>query len=203
MLSDKRKNKAPSVLRRAIARFTAHEEDQAAAAAAAEIAARPSRFTRHRCAVTGERWLTEWRASADGIYRRHRKIRGEEAVEDTLRASRAGTGGHGGAPAATGGKFDRVEFDWNHDPCEGCGDTRLFIHCHCGEIVCSGRTIFYKKADPFFSCDKRCGKRFELNGRRNVRQIAASAGPAKTRKALPKGAKPKALPGSRRALSRK
>jgi len=194
MLPDKRKSNASSVLRRALARFRAHQQEPRIAIEQAQSTVRPPRLTRHRCAVTGERWLTEWRAGGeDGRYKSYRKIRNAQDAAEAGRGGKAGS-----ATAQAGGTFDLSEFEWPNEPCPGCGDDRLSVFCRCGEIVCGGRTLFYKKARDFFRCDESCGKKFEVAG--NVTKVAAETQRTPERKALPRNTKTKALPSPTRAL---
>ena len=174
------------MLRRTLDRFKAEKERRA-------ITALPSRFTRHRCAVTGLRWFTEWRVSeADGLYRRHGII---PSARDPVTKRRAGKAGTAQDPSE--GKFDMSEFDWTNIPCPWCGDNSLQMHCPCGEIVCGGRSLRNGRGQRVFVCDEKCGKRFPVGG--DVTQVAGDTANNTQQKRLTHRPA-KSLPAPARAL---
>lgn len=185
-LPDKYKAGRPSALKRAMARFREEREER-------HVAAMPSRFTRHRCAVTGEQWLTEWRADAvDGLYKLHRKVRGAQEMAEAER-------GNDSRPVSgqDDGRFDLSEFEWEAPPCESCGNNTLSMFCHHGFIVCGGRSTLQSTGRFWFRCDEHCEVQCPTGP--DATRVAAETGQTKSHKALPKDRK-QALPRQKRAL---
>lgn len=113
-------------------RMKERREDHLAALEAAELARVPRRYLQHRCAVTGQVWVTEWRKEEFDTYFR--------PGQRTLITGGADAASGAAAHAAQLVSFDVREFDLSPRPCPGCGDTNLHVICNCNAIVCGGRS---------------------------------------------------------------
>jgi hypothetical protein len=170
-------------LARTAARLQEREAALREASAAAALAKIERRFTPHLCAVTGERWMTEWRkAPGEALFTRHEAVKLSEASQSTTAAEAQG-----------GGDFAISEFDGLSGlRCLCCGHERLRMFCDCGLIVCGGKSEFFTDKPTMFHCHQSCGQSFRVSGAATI-SPGYAAPPARPALAAGKGQGP-ALP---------
>lgn len=146
----------PSVfgaMARTAARLKEREAALLAAKEAEALAKIERRFTPHMCAVTGVRWMTEWRkGQGDLLFTRH---------ADKPLTSASGLQAASEAAPVT---FVTAEFEWGYWSCPQCGTSAQLVICHCGSIVCGGKTVIREGRLPRFNCHPSCGCSFDVSG---------------------------------------
>jgi hypothetical protein len=164
---------------------------------AQEIARLPARFTMQRCAVTGQRQMTEWRREAPEGPFRVLQISVIEEWQD-------GAGNLPGKarPSERPTMFNAWEFHWPSLYCKCCGRRGIFIQCpRCKELVCTGKAKFYKRGGGYFYCHEACGGRCEFGGG-SITTLPGTEGTARPVPALPPGKPQKAPPPGRKLIGR-
>ena len=186
MLPIKAKEKTPSLLARTLSRFRAAEKERA-------LARIKPRYLTHRCARSGEEFLTEWRKTGALFIFSRTIMDAETTSEAKNRRALFSRLSHDVG-------FDLSEFDYVSQSCAICGDDHAQFFCECGKLVCGARSRFTKTGKlDFFRCDPSCGKSCGVFA--SPKKIAANEGAAQSRKAL-SGPSGKALPPPPRLIEK-
>lgn len=115
-----------------------------------------TRRLRFLCACTSGAFVAEFERDTPAELFRVARIEKEPA------------GGQGNASFAAATRpaervFDFGDFDTSGWHCPGCGNGGdIFVHCHCGNNVCKGRTKYLPGGREMFTCHPGCGSTGEL-----------------------------------------
>ena len=185
------KKNRPSVLQRAAARFKECEDEREEELALERL---KPRFISHRCAMTGETYLSEWHKSSP-----HTRFTFKRTITDLPDEQASASSGLSFMRRLTG-KFDLSEFAYTSRPCAICGDDHRQFFCDCGHVVCGARSRFDATgAQTFFACAPYCG--FQTSSFARAKKVSGRVGLSLGTRRLA-GPKAKALPKPPRLIGK-